>query len=52
MSKLVELMEHVKRWPVERQRDVEHLLEAMIEGGTETYHLSDEERRLPSKSAR
>jgi|KBSSwiStaDraftv2_1062776.scaffolds.fasta_scaffold407924_3 hypothetical protein len=46
MSKLADLMEEVKRWPQERQRDVEHVLEAMLEGGTETYELSAEERML------
>ena len=46
MTKLTALMEEVKRWPVDRQRDVEHVLEAMIEGGTETYRLSDVERQL------
>jgi hypothetical protein len=46
MTKLAALMEEVKRWPRERQRDVEHVLEAMIEGGTDTYRLSDEEREL------
>ena len=46
MSKLTDLIEQVKLWPQERQRDVEHVLEAMIEGGTETYVLSQEEREL------
>ena len=46
MTKLAALMEEVKRWPQERQRDVEHVLEAMIEGGTETYQVSDVERQL------
>ena len=46
MSKLADLMEEVKRWPQERQRDVEHVLEAMIEGGSETYELSEDEREL------
>jgi hypothetical protein len=46
MSKLTDLIEQVKMWPQERQRDVEHVLEAMIEGGTETYALSQEEREL------
>ena len=39
-------MEEVKRWPQERQRDVEHVIEAMIESGTEAYALSQEERAL------
>src|SRR5205085_9875299 len=46
MTKLAALMEEVKRWPQERQRDVEHVLEAMIEGGTEMYRVSGVERRL------
>jgi hypothetical protein len=46
MTKLAALIEEVKRWPQERQRDVEHVLEAMIEGGTETYQVSDLERQL------
>jgi hypothetical protein len=46
MSKLADLIAEVKRWPQERQRDVEHVLEAMIEGGSETYVLSQEERAL------
>jgi len=46
MSKLADLMEKVKHWPQERQRDVQHVLEAMIESGTETYKLSQEERQL------
>ena len=46
LTKLAALMEEVKRLSPDRQRDVEHVLEAMIEGGTETYHLSDVERQL------
>lgn len=46
MSKLSDLMEEVKRLSSERQRDVEHVLEAMIEGGIDLYVLSEEERDL------
>jgi len=46
MSKLADLIEEVKRWPKDRQRDVEHVLEAMIEGGSETYALSGQERDM------
>jgi hypothetical protein len=46
MTKLAALMEEVKRWPAERQDDVARLIERMAETGTETYQLSDEERRL------
>jgi len=46
MSKLANLLEEVKDWPPDRQRDVVHVLEAMMEGGTETYVLSAEEREL------
>jgi len=46
MSKLADLMEEVKRWPQERQRDVEHVLYVMLAGATETYELSAEERML------
>ena len=46
MTKLTQLIEQVKCLPAERQEDVQHVLEAMIDGGTETYRLSDEERTL------
>ena len=46
MSRLADLIEEVKRWPKERQRDVQHVLEAMVEGGTRAYELSEEERQL------
>jgi hypothetical protein len=46
MRKLADLIEEVTRWPQERQRDVEHVLQAMIEGGSETYETSEQEREL------
>ena len=46
MSKISELMERVKTWPAQRQEDVARVIERMEANGTETYHLSDEERRL------
>jgi hypothetical protein len=45
-NQLLELIERVKTWPAERQQDVARMLEAMEASGTETYRLSDEERRL------
>jgi hypothetical protein len=44
-QQLIELIERVKTWPVERQKDVARLLEAMEESGTKVYRLSDDERR-------
>ena len=45
MSKLVELIERVKTWPVQRQQDIARVIEAMEESGTGIYHLSADERR-------
>jgi hypothetical protein len=42
---LIELIERVKSWPVERQKDAARLLEAMEESGTKVYRLSADERR-------
>jgi hypothetical protein len=44
-EQLVELIERLKTWPVERQKDAARLLEAMEESGTDVYRLSDDERR-------
>ena len=46
-QQLIELIERVKTWPVERQKDVARLLEAMEGSGTKLYQLSDDERRGP-----
>ena len=45
-QQLMELIEQVKTWPVERQEDVARVIEQMAESGTETYQLTDEERLL------
>ena len=45
-QQLMELIEQVKTWPIERQEDVARVIEQMAESGTETYQLTDEERRL------
>ena len=45
-QQLIELIERVKSWPVERQQDVARMIKAMEESGTEVYRLSDEERRV------
>lgn len=45
MSKIVELIERVKTWPVQRQQDIARVIEAMEESGTNMYRLSDDERR-------
>ena len=45
-KELSEIIERVKTWPAERQEDAAHMLKAMERSGTETYQLSDEERRL------
>ena len=45
-QQLMELIEQVKTWPIERQEDVARVIEQMAESGTETYPLSDEERLL------
>jgi hypothetical protein len=45
-QQLTKLIERVKTWPAWRQQDVARMIEAMEEGGTEVYHLSDEERLL------
>ena len=44
-QQLIELIERVKTWPVERQKDAARLLEAMEGSGTSVYRLSDDERR-------
>ena len=44
-EQLVELIERLKTWPIERQKDAARLLEAMEESGTDVYSLSDDERR-------
>ena len=43
-QQLLDIIERVKKWPVERQDDAAYLLEMMEEGGTDMYRLSDEER--------
>ena len=43
-QQLLDIIERVKNWPVERQDDAAYLLEMMEEGGTDIYRLSDEER--------
>ena len=43
-QQFLDIIERVKNWPVERQDDAAYLLEMMEEGGTDVYHLSDEER--------
>ena len=45
-QQLMELIEQVKSWPIERQEDVARVIEQMAESGTETYQLTDEERLL------
>lgn len=45
-KRLENVLERVKDWPEERQRDVAQLLDEIEEAGTEVYRLSDEERRL------
>ena len=45
-QQLMELIEQVKTWPIERQEDVARVIEQMAESGTETYQLREEERRL------
>ncbi len=44
-QQLIKLIERVKTWPVERQKDAARLLEAMEGSGTSVYLLSDHERR-------
>lgn len=47
MNKRLEyVLERVKGWPEERQRDVAQLLDEVEQAGTDVYRLSDEERRL------
>ena len=46
MTKLADIIERVKSWPAQRQEDVVRAIERMEEMGTDTYELSDDERRL------
>lgn len=43
---LEHVLERVKTWPEERQRDLARLLDEVEQAGTEVYHLSEDERRL------
>ena len=45
MTRLAELIERVKSWPAQRQEDVVRAIERIEEIGTDTYRLSDHERR-------
>ena len=46
MSTIVDVIERVKTWPLERQADVARVIERMESSGTEIYQLSDDERLL------
>ena len=43
---LEHVLERVKTWPEERQRDLARLLDEVEQAGTEVYPLSEDERRL------
>ena len=45
MTKILDIIERVKTWPLERQEDAASMLEAMERSGTDFYNLSDDERR-------
>jgi predicted transcriptional regulator len=40
------VLDRARRWPDERRREAERLLEAMEHAGTDVYLLSEEERLL------
>jgi predicted transcriptional regulator len=40
------VLDRARRWPDERRREAERLLEAMEHAGTEVYRLSEDERIL------
>jgi hypothetical protein len=44
-QQLAEMIERVKTWPEKRQDDAARMLQAMEDGGTDVYHLTDAERR-------